>query len=67
MVKISPPIDLRHGPNAKIDLFLGVVRPNAYAYFSGWGCISQDYRQVINILFANILGVVDIIDVREPI
>ena len=40
-VKITPPIELQHGLNVKIDLFLGVIPPLASGYFTGWGCNYQ--------------------------
>ena len=38
ILKIFPPIDLR-SINSKIDLFDGVLPPNMYGTFAGWGCI----------------------------
>ena len=41
--KITPPIELQHGLNAKIDLFLGEIPPYASGIFSGWGCNSLEH------------------------
>ena len=42
MARIYPSIELHHGLNARIELFLGEVPPHTSAYFSGWGCTSLE-------------------------
>ena len=44
LLKITPPIELQHGLNVKIDLFHGVVRPHTSGFFSGWGCNNQETK-----------------------
>ena len=41
---IFPPINLYQGRNAKIDLFDGVLPPNEYGTFSGWGSTGKRPR-----------------------
>ncbi|XP_033226980.1 brain-specific serine protease 4-like [Belonocnema kinseyi] len=40
LVLVDPPIDIKNGPNRRVDIYRGAVRPYAYGRFSGWGCTS---------------------------
>ncbi|XP_033219077.1 chymotrypsin-1-like [Belonocnema kinseyi] len=39
--KIIPPINFHQDGNAKIELFTGVLPPNPFGRFSGWGCTGR--------------------------
>lgn len=41
LLKISPPIDLIHSHNRKIELYKGNVPLRTFGTISGWGCIGE--------------------------
>ena len=38
LLVIYPAIDLIRSPNRRIELYNGIVPPNSFGTFSGWGC-----------------------------